>query len=339
MKTFLTVIGVGVAVIGHGTFGEAAITVSRVGCPNIPVTSLERSISFFRNILDFERVKEEDSSKVARLAPKVSAKAAARTARLALGDECIDLTEYTDSTSKAFPVDSHGNDFWFQHIAIVVSDMDKAYARLRGGQVRFVSNLPQTLPDWNKNAAGISAFYFRDPDGHYLELIHFPNGKGQSKWQNRADKLFLGIDHSAITVSNTAKSLEFYRDKLHLRVVGGSENYGNEQEHLSGVFNAHVLITSLRSPSGMGIEFLEYLSPVSGRSTPESWNTTDIPVWQTSMEVQSPEANDSTANADRVNDLNGTDGDNIQWRKLPGNAGQVAWVKDPDGHVLKLIKK
>ena len=35
---------------------------------------------------------------------------------------------------------------------------------------------PQTLPDWNKNAAGIQAFYFRDPDGHFLEVLAFPAG-------------------------------------------------------------------------------------------------------------------------------------------------------------------
>ena len=45
-----------------------------------------------------------------------------------------------------------------------------------------------------------------------------------------------------------------------MRVAGESENYGTEQEHLNNVFGAHLRITSLRSSSGIGIEFLEYLS-------------------------------------------------------------------------------
>jgi catechol 2,3-dioxygenase-like lactoylglutathione lyase family enzyme len=277
---------------------RAEITVSRVGCPNISVSSLDRSVSFFKTVLDFKLANEsnveEEVSKVAR------------TAHLTLGDECVDLTEYKSPKRVAFPADSHGNDHWFQHVAIVVSDMDKAYARLRDAHVQFVSNVPQTLPEWNKNAAGISAFYFRDPDGHYLELIHFPKGKGQAKWQSHLDNLFLGIDHTAITVSNTAASLAFYRDKLHLRVMGGSENYGIEQEHLSGVFNAHVMITSLRADSGIGIEFLEYLSPTGGRATPSNWKINDLPVWYVPME---------------------------------GGDSDVSWMKDPDGHVIQLNKQ
>jgi hypothetical protein len=34
----------------------------------------------------------------------------------------------------------------FQHIAIVVSDMDKAYELLRRAKVKHVSTAPQTLP-------------------------------------------------------------------------------------------------------------------------------------------------------------------------------------------------
>jgi catechol 2,3-dioxygenase-like lactoylglutathione lyase family enzyme len=295
---------------GHSS--PASVTVTNVGCPNISVSSLEKSISFFEKTLDFKLMrKAEDVSLLIRSAPGMPQNSSGHSVRLSLGDECIDLTEYKNPKSAEFAKDSHGNDLWFEHIAIVVSDMDKAYARLKDARVDFVSNVPQTLPEWNKSAAGISAFYFRDPDGHYLELIHFPTGKGQSKWQNQNDRLFLGIDHTAITVSNTKLSLAFYRDQLHLRVVGGSENYGIEQEHLSGVFNAHVLITSLRADSGVGIEFLEYLSPRDGRSIPSSWKINDLPVWQITLESK---AVDSTRS-------------------------KVIWQKDPDGHLLKIINQ
>ena len=121
------------------------------------------------------------------------------------------------------------------------------------------------MPEWNKNAAGIKAFYFRDPDGHPLELISFPRGKGDPRWQRDGEDLFLGIDHTAIAVEDTERSLRFYRDMLGFRVTGGSLNYGTEQEHLNHVFGSRVRITSLRSSAGPGIEFLEYVTPRDGR--------------------------------------------------------------------------
>ena len=79
------------------------------------------------------------------------------------------------------PADSRGNDRWFQHVAIIVSDMGRAYARLRDHGVTHASTGPQRLPDWNVGAAGIEAFYFRDPDGHFLEVLQFPPGKGDAE--------------------------------------------------------------------------------------------------------------------------------------------------------------
>jgi catechol 2,3-dioxygenase-like lactoylglutathione lyase family enzyme len=296
---------------------------SRVGCPDITVASLEHEVSFFTSVLDFKLIETEDRSKLDQLmAPGTKT----RTAHLSLGDECLDLTQYLTPKGAPFPEDSRGNDQWFEHIAIAVSDMDKAYAKLREARVRFVSNVPQTLPEWNKNAAGISAFYFRDLDGHYLELIHFPPGKGQPKWQSPSTALFLGIDHTAIVVSNTAQSIDFYRDKLHFRVVGTSENYGTEQEHLSGVFNAHVLITSLRSESGIGIELLDYLAPGSGRPIPSNMQASDIDAWQIPIELNPADVR----------------GLHLRWVKLPPNptgCREAASTKDPDGHRLELLTK
>jgi hypothetical protein len=51
--------------------------------------------------------------------------------------------------------------------------MDAAYRRLREHKVQHASPAPQRLPDWNPNAGGIRAFYFRDPDGHPLEVLSF----------------------------------------------------------------------------------------------------------------------------------------------------------------------
>lgn len=307
---------------------HAAIIVTSVGCPNLPVTSLDRSIAFYMGVLDFHLQGVNNFSDLTRLEPGMPANAQSFTAHMSLGDECLDLTEYRTPKGRPFPSGSRSNDLWFQHIAIVVSNMDEAYRLLRRDNVRFVSNTPQTLPQWNHEAAGISALYFRDPDGHYLELIHFPAGKGQPKWQIRSDALFLGIDHSAISIASTPRSLAFYRDRLHLHVTGTSDNYGSEQEHLSGVFDAHVLITSLRADNGIGVEFLDYLTPGSGRSILLSQGVNDIACWQLPLEVR-----ESTS---------GLSEKSLHWITLPANREhdrEAAWIKDPDGHVLELLRK
>ena len=121
--------------------------------------------------------------------------------------------------------------------------MDRAYKLLRGNKVKHASTGPQRLPEWNKNAAGIQAFYFRDPDGHFLEVLAFPPDKGAAKWHEQNGRLFLGIDHTAIVISDTDASLRFYRDVLGLKVVGESENHGPEQERLNNVFGARLRIT------------------------------------------------------------------------------------------------
>jgi len=159
--------------------------------------------------------------------------------------------------------------------------MDRAYKWLRENRVQHASSGPQRLPDWNKNAGGIQAFYFRDPDGHFLEILAFPPDKGNSKWHATSGTLFLGIDHTAIVISDTDASLRFYRDVLGLQVVGESENYGPEQEHLNNVFGARLRITSLRAATGPGVEFLEYLAPRDGRPYPPEEKADDLIHWQT----------------------------------------------------------
>jgi catechol 2,3-dioxygenase-like lactoylglutathione lyase family enzyme len=84
----------------------------------------------------------------------------------------------------------------------------------------FKTRAPSFL---DADAGGIRALYFRDPDGHPLEVLWFPQDKGNAKWHVPTDKLFLGIDHTAIVISNTEASLKFYRDRLGMEVAGESE--------------------------------------------------------------------------------------------------------------------
>lgn len=273
--------------------GEPAIRA--VDAVDTTVSDMDAAVAFYASVLDCTPVRDVQASGVRRV-------------RLQLGAEHLDLTAAPSTTPPA-RVAARSDDRGFQHVAIVVRDMDAAYARLRAHHVAQVSPAPQRIPDTNPTAGGIRALYFRDPDGHPLELIWYPPGRGDPRWQAATDRLFLGIDHTALVVADTDASVAFYRDRLGLRVVGGSENTGVEQERLSGVPGARVRITSLRAAAGPGIELLEYLAPPAARA--------------------------AYGDAGRVTRLVAAD---------PGpprpvgarDPGRVA-LRDPDGHALEIV--
>src|SRR5687767_12791518 len=181
------------------------------------VSDADRAIAFYSSVLSFEKVSDVEiaGSAYERLVGVFGARV--RVVRMRLGDETIELTEFLAPRGRPIPADSRSQHGWFQHIAIIVSDMDRAYAHLRRHKVQHASSGPQRLPDWNPNAGGIEAFYFKDPDGHTLEILEFPAGKGLAKWRRRTgNALFLGIDHTAIVARDTDASLAFYRDVLGL---------------------------------------------------------------------------------------------------------------------------
>src|SRR6516164_648634 len=252
----------------------------------IPVSRLDRAVAFYTGALSFVAGDPEASSGLV----------------LHLGKEKIELIQ---RDGRPIPAGSRSNDLWFQHLAIVVSDIDKAYAAVRRAGAMPISRQPQLLPAWNPNAGGIRAVYFRDPDGHPLELIQFPPGKGQPRWQKK-DRLFLGIDHSAIAVSDTDQSVAFYRDFLGLRISGASDNWGIEQEGLSAVPGAHVRITTLRVSSSPGVELLHYLMPTDGRPMPADTTADDL--WAEEIVLRAARA---------------------------AHSGE--WRRDPDGHAVGLI--
>src|SRR5215470_6332541 len=138
------------------------------------VGDMDRSIDFYSKILTFEKISdhEVDGEEVEHLFGVFGARV--RLVDMKLGDESIELAQFLAPRGRPIPVDSKSNDVWFQHIAIIVSDMDRAYATLRQNKIEYASSAPQRLPDWNKNAGGIRAFYFKDPDEHPVEILWFP---------------------------------------------------------------------------------------------------------------------------------------------------------------------
>jgi catechol 2,3-dioxygenase-like lactoylglutathione lyase family enzyme len=258
----------------------ASAKVEAVLSVGMTVYDMDRSVEFYSKVLSFEKVSDIElaGTEYERLTGVFGLRL--RVVRMKLGEEFLDLTEFLAPRGRPVPLDSRSNDRWFQHVAIIVRDMDEAYKHLRKHKVEHASSGPQRLPDWNKEAGGIKAFYFRDPDGHYLEILQFPPDKGDARWHKKTNKLFLGIDHSAIVVADTEASLRFYRDRLGMKVGGESENYGTEQEHLANVFGARLRITEIRAAKGPGIEFLEYVTPRNGRPMPLDSSANDLWHWQ-----------------------------------------------------------
>ncbi len=331
------------AVFAQGLPEDSGAAVDEVLSIGMTVSDLDQAVDFYSRVLSFEKVSETEVAGEDHEHLQGLFGVRMRAAKMRLCSESIELAEYLAPEGRSIPEDWRSNDHWFQHIAIVVSDIDRAYQHLRKFRVRHASSGPQRLPDWNPNAGGISAFYFKDPDGHVLEVIHFPEGKGDPRWQDiKGDALFLGIDHTAIVVADTEESLRFYRDTLGLRIAGESENYGTEQEHLNNVFGARLRITALRVARGPGVELLEYMAPSDGRPAPRDTRACDLWHWQIRMSAPSLEVVHSTLREKmRAGECSASFRSNGVVRMSTPDPGFALGLtlSDPDGHEVQVSER
>ena len=152
---------------------------------------------------------------------------AGRRQALQLGEQLVALDQF-DITGRPYPDHGDAASLWFQHLALVVADMAEAYRRVAAYKPISEAG-PQHLP---QSSGGVHAFKFRDPDGHPLELLQFPAGSRPPAWQGRAavaGQIGLGIDHSAISVTDADASRLFYRS-LGLEPGDRTSNHGPEQQ-------------------------------------------------------------------------------------------------------------
>lgn len=247
----------------------------------LTVSNLQDALQFYTKVLPFilEGTEEFYGTEYESLLGKFGIRY--KVAHLSLGNEKVDLIDYLTPGGRSYSETQKSNDLSFQHIAIVVSDMDKAFALLSQNNVQYVSTAPQTIPISNAAAAGIRAFYFHDNDHHTLELIYFPKGKGNPKWQQTNGQLFLGIDHTAICISDTDIAAQFWNNVLDLKKKGESHNTGTEQAHLNNVAGAELHITGNAADKGPGVEFLQYLVPGVGQPCPSDTQCDDLWNWLT----------------------------------------------------------
>jgi catechol 2,3-dioxygenase-like lactoylglutathione lyase family enzyme len=241
------------------------VQVVRLARFGLTTPNAQRLSEFYQRALDFRLLGTERRSGV-EFERLMGVEGDASVVTLGLGAEVVELLQF-DQPGRLYPEHANSSDLCFQHFAIVVADINAAYQKLvsAGGWAAISIDGPQQLP---ASSGGVMAFKFRDPDGHPLELLEFPNDRMPTYWQNRSRAgVFLGIDHSAISVADGAASFEFYRG-LGFRMAGHSFNSGTEQERLDAVRHVQVEVTALEPQRATPhVELLCYRSVARGTSS------------------------------------------------------------------------
>lgn len=285
-------------------------------------------------------------------------RADARAVLLRLGAEWLELVTFARG-GQAYPRERASNDPWFQHFAIVVASMEEAYARLGrcAGWTAITHPEPQRLPE---SSGGVVAFKFRDPEGHPLELLEFPPDRTPAVWRARREAWpsrrgasgprvaapgpFLGIDHSAIVVASTERSMAFYCERLGFLRTGGSLNRGPEQARLDSLPDPEVEVTSLGAaePQPPHLELLCYRAPArlgtARFGAPASRAASAAPAQSSNANAGLPQRSEPLASHDvAATRLL------LEAERPPAASGagelDMAWgalIHDPDGHALQV---
>jgi catechol 2,3-dioxygenase-like lactoylglutathione lyase family enzyme len=246
-----------------------------------------------------------------------------RITSLHLGKQMIALAE-TQPTGRVYPGDVPGWDRRFQHFAIVVSDMTAAYAKLHAvhNWTAISTDGPQILPP---SSGGVTAFKFRDPEGHPLELLAFAPGATPAHWAIGSGNVCLGIDHSAISVADSSRSVAFY-NRLGLARTASSLNVGHEQEKLDNLPGAIVEVTALVPPMQdvPHVELLCYRGNFDRRERLPNRN--DVAATQLAFEVD----------RDALDAIVALNRDITVSSSTTSESGEIQAVllRDPDGHLL-----
>lgn len=295
---------------------------SRLLRVSLTVSDLPRAIAFYTEALGFTHFAGPSAAPAALLAALELPGRSADLARLHLGREEIELVQFA-RPGRPYPPDSTAADLWFQHVAIVASDMPAAYARVlsNGSASAITRGAPQSLP---ASSGGVTAWKFRDFDGHPLELIAFPPG-GPEVWrEGRRDALTLGIDHSAISVADAAASVAFYGSRLGFAPRRRQENRGREQDRLDGLVAARaevVTLASSRCPTPH-LELLAYSTPI-GRPIPRGMRSDDIAA--TRLVCTPPRAPSPAGSGEHP--------------RAAASQADRALIRDPDGHLILLASE
>ncbi|MCY0386794.1 VOC family protein [Robbsia sp. Bb-Pol-6] len=238
------------------------------------VRHLARSTAFYETRLGFVRCGPSQTLDPALACLWGASGQPLERQRLQLGASELELVGVGSVTAAGHSEDSRADDLWFQHFAIRCPDLGQAFARLYRPDPgvplpRAISHRgdgtpgPILLPE---SSGGVTAFKFRDPDGHPVELLGFPARPGDAR-----DAQPAGIDHSAISVANAAASVRFYERWLGFSLASRQCNTGIGQDHLDGLDGVRVDVVGLQTASGHAphLELLGYrFAPRTGHPPP-----------------------------------------------------------------------
>ncbi|MDE8345461.1 MAG: VOC family protein [Acidocella sp.] len=178
--------------------------------------------------------------------------------RLRLGAQEIELTQ-CDPPGALYPTEASAQALYFQHIAILSADIAADYARAMGQSAIPISRGgPQVLP---ARSGGVTAFKFRDPSGHPLELLEPSAARGTAA-------PVPGYDHAAISIGDLARSLAFYTG-LDLILSARQVNHGPEQDRLDGLDHVTIDVIAMRPPHpAPHLELLHYRNKLPQKLPP-----------------------------------------------------------------------
>jgi len=297
---------------------------------SLTVADLEKTAVFYRDWLGLAvgEVRPEGDPALNSLLG-LTKDATVRAVDVAIGQQAIKLMAF-DPPGRPYPSERASNDQVFQHFALVCGDVAPVWERLKATSPgEITKGAPVLLPP---NTGGVTAFKFRDPEGHPLELISFPEGVGALVWREIAPRGIRGFDHTAISVMDLKRSIVFYTGLLGFQIGGTSLNQGPEQDRLDGLAGCEVDVVALL-PSRVATPHLELLH----YRTPRARALTSV-----------VEANDvaSARQVYRVNDLDALAGrlkaEGVDFVS-PGvtalsDGGKAAAIRDPDGHMIMLME-
>jgi catechol 2,3-dioxygenase-like lactoylglutathione lyase family enzyme len=296
---------------------------------SVTVADLVRTAAFYRNRLGLEVGPEQtlrDSAwkRLLGLAQGTTA----RAANVAIGQQVLQLVAF-DPPGRPYPSERASSDQWFQHVALVTGDIARDWQRLQGDSImQITKGMPVRLPG---NTGSVTAFKFRDTEGHPLELIFFPPSVGDPQWQRRAASSIVGYDHTAISVMDVNRSVAFYTELLGFKIGARSLNKGVEQDRLDGLKDCEVDVVALEPASEVTphVELLHYRIP-HGRTLTSEIRANDLASARQIHKVDDLDALVGRLEAGGVTFVS-------QGVVILKGGGPAAAIRDPDGHMIVLL--
>lgn len=198
----------------------------------------------------------------------------------------------------------------YNHLCVTVGDIRKALREIyEKGYIG--SPEPETEKSLNRN------LWLYDPDGNGIELQEYVPGSVQMK-SNEAPYAFgregyVGIGHACFVVKDIEASLDFYCNKLGMKLIGIQNNDAGEP-----------WLHYVRIADGV---YLELIPNGEGENPNKGWNSRGF-------NHLCVETDDLLADVEKLRAI-GVEID--QEPKTSADLNWQAWIHDPDGNKIELM--